>query len=219
MAHQRGTPCIYDDLPAADGRQPDDVAFANLDDDQYARALPLLRQHVPYCGAGDGDLLAVDDNLFGYDSAADVVVVAKPDLLRRRDRTLIVREVKTTTKALPTDEAIARDQFDDVVYWFMSLLVGGWITYYGCDDAQVELEILRADSAALFTFRSTDEDVTDIAQLRMDERVTDWHTDTTWPARPGPVCSFCPVAQWCPDRAAPGDPATRAAPDDDLPPF
>jgi hypothetical protein len=201
-AHSRGYGCSPDDLPDADDWSADFVGFSELDLGQYEAALPFLRQHIANCGVGDGSLIAVDEGIYGWDAPADVIVAATPDLVRQFDDELIVREVKTTEKALPESASVARDQFDGVVYWWLSLLAGGWLSHYNCGEGTVELEILRPDGSVVYRYSTADVDLMQIAEVRMDERVTNWHVDSTWPTKPNAGCPTCPVRKWCPDRDA-----------------
>ncbi len=199
-AHSRGIPCSNSDLPAPSEWGANDVAHDVLDVEQYRSALPFLRQHQSHCVVDDGDLLAVDEAMYGWDPAADLVIAATPDLVRQSGDTVIFREVKSTEKALPEDADAARDQFDGVVYWWLSMLNGGWIHRYDCAQGAVELEILRPDSSAVFSYSTSDADLVEIAEDRMDSRVSNWHKDSIWSTKPGPGCADCPVSRWCPDR-------------------
>lgn len=198
-AHSRGLSCSDDDLPEPDFWAADALGADLLEQGQYAAAWPFLRQHVANCSADDGSLIVVDESLVGWDAQADVVVVGVPDLVRQVDQQLIVREVKTTDNALPVSADVARDQFDGVVYWWLSLLAGGWLDHFNCNEGIVELEILRSDASVVYRYSTNDDDLMEIAESRMDARVSDWHTDQTWRAKPNPGCPTCPVRKWCPE--------------------
>lgn len=198
-AHSRGLRCSEEDLP--DVRESHHVAVSELNEDSYGAALPFLRQHLKHCPMSEGvRILSADERLYGWDVTADAVVVSKPDLLYMRDESLVVRETKTTNLGLPEDEASARDSFDEIVYWLLSLLDRGWRQHYGVESAVVELEILSGSGSALYSYPTTDSTLMLIAETRVMHRVSGWHYDTEWPTKPSEHCRTCPMAVWCPDR-------------------
>ncbi|RQW99446.1 hypothetical protein DKL51_08530 [Micromonospora globispora] len=199
IAHSRGLRCGEADLP--DVREPHHVAASELDDDSYRAALPFLRQHLEHCPMSQSvRILSADERHYGWDVTADTVVVSKPDLLYMRDGNLVVRETKTTNLGLPENEASARDSFDEIVYWLLSLLDRGWRQRYGVESATVELEVLGHSGSALYSYSTTDSTLMLIADTRVMHRVAGWHYDTEWATKPSEHCRTCPMALWCPDR-------------------
>jgi hypothetical protein len=197
-----------------------------LDPHEFAIALPYLRRHVATCPlATDGaELLAADENLYGFDATAGVVCVAKPDLVYRIGDRVIVREFKTSLQAALGG---AGDVFGRSVQvpLLISLLAAGVTDAFGGKAASVEVEVLTPGGAELFTWDVDDEATLAHARRQVAEAVQGWHVDDVWQSNPGPQCTWCPVQEWCPDahRAATGATAPAVAfdpePDDESPPF
>lgn len=206
--------------------RPDDPG--PLDPHEFEIALPYLRHHTATCPlATEGaELLAADENLHGFDAAAGVVCVAKPDLVYRIGDRIIVREFKT---ALQAALGGAQDAFGRSVQvpLLIALLAAGVTDAFGGTTASVEVEVLTPGGAELFTWDVDDDATLTQARNRVSEAVREWHVDDVWPAKPGPQCTWCPVQDWCPDAhvapvgsAAPVvEDTLNPEPDDDPPPF
>jgi len=231
-AHDRGTPCTAGDLPDPDAGAGIGLAAGVMDDDTYRLARPYLLAHVGLCPlAAPGAAHARSEELVvGYDATADVMVNNKPDLLYRLGDRLVVRETKTTEKAMPQDREEAYDRWPQVA-WALALLRSGLAARDGATGGRVELEVLTAGGGQMFTWATDEPGVPQMAAGDVRRAVAGWHTDTDWPTNPAPHCAFCPVRRWCPDRdthalgpaPAPGSPEAAAVAEftatDDDPPF
>ncbi|MER7332936.1 MULTISPECIES: PD-(D/E)XK nuclease family protein [unclassified Micromonospora] len=203
VAHARSMPCSEHDLPELSRRSPHDVAFQDFDDATYATIRPFLLHHIKQCPIShEVGLTLLESPLYGWDRTADTIIASAPDAIYLRGKDLVVRETKTTKGELPIDADRARDGFEGIVYWLLTLLGGGWTTRFGCTEGVVELEVLTPQGAALFSYRTSDDTVMLIAETRVSNRVGQWHYDTEWQARPSAHCTTCPMAIWCPDAAS-----------------
>lgn len=208
QAHRRGAPCRPEDLPSPDA--PDLGPAAGLmDRDEYAAVLPYLRRHLDVCplrGPGEITEVSPEPRVTAYDPTADVLVLARPDLLRRVDGQPVWREQKTSL----TDRGITPENVLDLVPQLalaVCLLADG---VFGEPGGLAELEQLTPDAGRVITLDAGDPAVVSAARAVLADRARDWHRDTEFPASPGPWCRLCPVARWCPDALDPEDEAAQA---------
>jgi hypothetical protein len=130
-----------------------------------------------------------------YDSDADVVVAATPDLTGRYDGTRVWRETKSTVHELPDDEA---DAIDIYLAAALDLVLLAALT--AGSPALVELEVLTPDDSRVYALPTDDQVLLTRARQRVAAAALDWHTDTGFEVRPGRHCAWCPVAHFCPAR-------------------
>jgi hypothetical protein len=202
-AHARGRACTAADLPEATAEDCG-LADAVLDRADYHEARPYLLGHLDVCplNAPEGVTeIRCEPTIAAYDSVADVIVIAEPDLLRRVHGRLVYREVKTSAapRGLTRENALsAVPQLALAV----CLIAAG---VFGSRDGLVELEELHPSAAEpLLVFDAADPSVIAAARAVAYERVARWHTDIRFAANPGWWCRYCPVSRWCPDAATDG---------------
>lgn len=200
-AHKRGQVCQPEDLPQPLERDGSDLAAGLLDDGEYVTARPFLLAHLDVCPfrASDVQGVAVEENLFGYDHMAEVVVVSRPDIVYRIGQHLIVREVKTAATAYPAGRDDAYDKHLQVPF-HLALLASGFASDRGCTSGSVDVELLTPDGSQLWSWDTADGALLAVAKGDVRRAVQDWHTDATWDPIPGPHCAWCPVSRWCPER-------------------
>lgn len=191
------TPCNAFDV-AVDPQGWSASAYT-LTGEQAAIGARMLAHHVDVCPL-DSPLqineVLVEPTLAFFDTAANAIVIAKPDLLYREGESWIWREIKTTEKH--------RWHHDDVLEEFPQLALGVLILARGLlggDPAgsRVELETLRP--------YASDPELIDPADPRRVAKAQDvirnmaqpWREDQAFHARPGVACRTCPVSRWCPD--------------------
>ncbi|MBG0823924.1 PD-(D/E)XK nuclease family protein [Planomonospora sp. ID91781] len=193
----RKRPCTLDDLPDPTGSFHG-LAERMMNWDEYQQIWPYLIQHVDVCPLrGPGEVTAVmpEPRVAAYDSTADVVVVANPDLLRRVDGRLVYREQKTSL----TDRGITAENALELVPQLalaVCLIAGG---VFGDTAGTVELEQLTPASGTVIELDAADPGVVTAARAVLAELAGPWHRDTAFRATPGPWCRFCPVSRWCGD--------------------
>ncbi|MGI8336038.1 PD-(D/E)XK nuclease family protein [Actinomadura scrupuli] len=218
-AHSRTPtrPCTPADLPEPDAVRLG-LAGEFMTPEEYREARPFLIGHLEVCPlAGSGAITGItaEPTVAAYDPAADVVVIAGPDLLRRVDGRLVYREQKTTTgpDRFTADGALAQVPQLALAVCLIADGVfggagGGRSGGGGPVPGTVELEVMSPLRAGVLTFDTADPAVVGAARRIVTGLVRDWHHDTAFRARPGRWCTACPVARWCPDRAGaegPGD--------------
>lgn len=218
-AHQRNVPCTPDDLP--DPNQGLGLAEGLLTEEAYRLARPFLLHHVNACPFASGrvEVVLAECSIHGRDAQADVVVVAKPDLVIRRDDTLVVREIKTTGLTVPDNSAAAADLHLAVAF-DLAILAHGLAQHHHCTRGEVELEILTPHGATVFTYATDDPSTMATARQQLKDLAIRWANDTTWTTNPDNHCTWCPVRTWCPDRDRTATRLTAATRvDEDRPPF
>jgi PD-(D/E)XK nuclease superfamily len=211
-AHSRAghRACSASDLPEPGRCEP---GVAALDDLEYRGARPYLLQHLAVCPlAGPGAVtdVAAERLVTAFDTTADVMVIARPDLLRRVDGRLVYRELKTaaaprgitTSNALSLvpQLALAVCMIADGVFGDGPRTAGGHVA------ARVELEVLTPGSAEVISFDTAGAGVVTTARQVLTQLTSAWHGDTRFRATPGAWCAGCPVARWCPDATDPAAP-------------
>lgn len=194
-AHMDDHKCDPSDLDVIDTHFPSD-----LEEGDYLEARAYVTQHAAMCPLGDGArVIGSEVSVYGYDGQADAVIVSKPDLLYvDSDDTFVIRETKTTTLNLPTDEQEAFDTFF-AVPWLLNLIGSGYRGPYRSDNARLELEVLTSDDSRLFSWNLDDARLLRMAKAEVRLRAKKWHRDTTWDSTPGQHCRWCPVRGWCSD--------------------
>ncbi|MEV8289269.1 PD-(D/E)XK nuclease family protein [Streptomyces niveus] len=138
-------------------------------------------------------------SLVVHDPDADVVVVAKTDLLYRRTDTWFLRETKTVRSLDESDPLLAYPQLALALLLAHEGAVPG-TTEEGTTGCRVELERLTGSGPVLTELDGDDGELLAQARRIVTEHATHWHADEEYVARPGKHCETCPVIQWCPSR-------------------
>lgn len=158
----------------------------------------MLGQHLDICPFNAGLItnVSIEPELAFYDTTANVVVVAKPDMLFRDNGAVVWRETKTTQREdrFHDDPLDAHPQLALATVLLADGHLGGEPT-----GARVELETLRPDSGSLECIEPFHEPER-VAKARqvLHDLAEPWRSDEIYTARPtGRVCGACPVSQWC----------------------
>ena len=168
-----------------------------LGPDQARMAARQAAWHLPVC-----PLAAVPD--FGdvrpehtfavHDPAANVIVLAKPDLLYTDRGSWVWRETKTRGRGGFTKTS-ALESFPQVALG-VALLASGIL---GGDPtgSRFEMEILYPDGADIYLLDPRDPATVGRAREIVRDLVAAWHDDLLLDPRPGSWCADCEVARWC----------------------
>ncbi|MCX2949753.1 PD-(D/E)XK nuclease family protein [Lentzea sp. NEAU-D7] len=195
--HRHGAgECNAFDMPMADHRWGEDPYIMS---GEWARiGSQMLGWHLDICPFNAGSItdVSIESDLAFHDTSANVVVVAKPDMLFHDNGAVVWREIKTTQR----DSRYHDDPLDAHPQLALAtvLLADG---HLGGDlaGARVELETLRPDSANLECIEPFHEPER-VAKARriLHDLAEPWRSDEIFTARPtGRVCGTCPVSQWC----------------------
>lgn len=201
--HRRrpGTPC--------DPQIPQDWVPEGyrLPDDQRQLGAVLLRHHAEVCPlwiAGPGSEIRTEPRLVYDDTAADVLVLAEPDLLYQDAGAWVWRETKTTASDRPRRNVLTA---------FPQLALAVQIMAKGLlpgprSGGRVELELLCPGGADLRTLDPFAPEVQEAAERVLREQASGWHAETLFEAAPSSECTTCEMARWCsarkPSESAPG---------------
>jgi hypothetical protein len=167
-----------------------------LADDDRILGARLLRHHAEICPLRYADEVRPEPDLVYDDADANVVVLAKPDLLYQERGSWVWREVKTTgsDRRRPTDLLVAYPQLALGI-----VLVGRGV--FGPGRGWVELEMLRPGGADLTTFDPFTDGVRKRAEQVLVDHVRVWRVDDRFAAAPGRECRRCEVSRWCSAKA------------------
>lgn len=179
---------------------PDDWAGGRpLTDKERAVGFELIRLHAEVCPmkyvAAPEDV-RVEPQLVFRDAEAASLVLVEPDLLYRDSGSWVWREVKTSKRRL---------RFRDLFTRYPQLAVGVELLARGAlggtpSRSRVEVEVLRPGGADLMVLDPFSPEIRGLAREALREVATAWRADDLFVADPGPQCSSCEMARWCPSR-------------------
>lgn len=160
----------------------------------------MLAHHPGVCAFRNAKLITdarSEPTLTFHDTAAQAIVIAKPDLLYLDDGSWVWREVKTTQKP--------RWFHDDLLDEFPQLALAVVLlaeSALGGDPAasRVELEVLRPEGSEISMIDPTDPERVTKARAVLRRLAEPWRGDEVFEAQPGRNCRWCPVSRWCPSR-------------------
>jgi hypothetical protein len=130
-----------------------------------------------------------------YDPDADVVVIAKTDLLYRVADRWTLRETKTVKAPSKEDLLVEYPQLA------LAVLLADAGVLPGGGPCGVELERLTGSGPVVTELEVAAPDVVAQARRVLLKYVSEWHTDTRYPTKAGNACEDCPFTRWCPDAA------------------
>jgi len=201
-AHLRepASACVPADLPDP-GREVaaarDAAELAGLDFDAYIAAWPYLRHHPAECLLrfnGFGDWI-VEPRHVVYDSDADIVVIASPDLTARiSGGGLLWRESKTAD-SVPPDVTLALRRYPAFALFVAVLAAGfdGELRGHGA----AELEVLTPTGAHVFAVPMSDGSLVSEAQRVVAEIGHRYAADARFEPAPSQGCRSCDSYGWC----------------------
>jgi hypothetical protein len=129
-----------------------------------------------------------------HDPVANVIVLAKPDLLYTDRGSCVWRETKTAGSSRTVEFNVLRS-FPQAALGIVMLAAGA----FGGDPShsRVEVEILRPDGVDIHLLDPQDPATVDNARVVLRDYVAAWHGDLLLDPRPGSSCAGCEVARWC----------------------
>jgi hypothetical protein len=157
----------------------------------------MIADHTLTCalGGADGRVEARPEwTAAVFDPVANVVVVAKTDLLYRVGDDWVVRETKTSSVL---DESDLLTQFPQLA---LAVVLSAECGLGVGERVRVELERLGASGPVVGELDVDDPEFVAAARAVIRERVGRWHAVPALTAKPGKACETCPFAQWCPER-------------------
>lgn len=138
--------------------------------------------------------VGVERTVTAYDADANVVVIAKIDLVYRDGPACVLREMKTTEGTDGGDPLARYPQLSLGLLLLAHAVLGD-----GSANGRVELERLTPAGPVVESFHPTNSDHMEQARQVINNLAASWHADTTARAQPGPECHRCAVSQWCPE--------------------
>lgn len=193
---RRSEPCSHDDMPK-DASWPG--PRWKLDADAAEAGMGMLAHHPFVCPMQTGTSEFVIEKTFVFhDTAAQALVIAKPDLVYRDAGAWVWRETKTTRRSQRSGGDVIAD-YPQVA--LATVILGRGLLGGPVDGARVELEILRPTGPDLIVIDPADPGQVDRASSVLQGMAQPWREDATFAAAPGENCRTCPVDRWCPSAA------------------
>jgi hypothetical protein len=190
-----GIACRPEDAP--DGRSSWTAGRWTVPKEQAELGARMIEAHARYCPyklSGVTELVH-ERTLVAHDTAADVLVLAKTDILYKDGPSWVYREIKSDARPDPPRAAdILREQPQLAL---AVLLATSPVIGEDVSTARVELEVLGPHGARLTVIDPFDPAIRSSARGVIHALAADWHADTTAVARPGPHCRNCEMAVWC----------------------
>lgn len=189
--------CTVWDIPA----QPDDWTSGewHVTGEQALAGARMLASHADLCAfhhAGQITEVRLEPTLAFHDTSANVIAIAKPDLLYLDDGAWVWRETKTRQQ-LPRPGP-------DLVRKFPQLALAAVLMAENAlggkpSGQRIELELLAPEGGDVLLVDPSDSAEISKARAVLHDLAAPWHADETAAAHPGPHCADCPVRRWCPD--------------------
>jgi PD-(D/E)XK nuclease superfamily len=167
-----------------------------LSDEERRLGAVLLRHHAEVCPLRAAALqpeIRVEPKLTFDDTAADLVVLAEPDLLYQDAGSWVWRETKTSSSDRPVRNMLA-------AYPQLALavaVIGSEVLPSPHTGGRVELELLCPSGVDLHILDPFAPSTRATAAEMLREQVSGWHKEMLFKAIPGYECASCEVAQWC----------------------
>ncbi|MEW2329423.1 PD-(D/E)XK nuclease family protein [Micromonospora chersina] len=189
-------PCSLADMPTDDGW----AAGLDLDEADVHAGLAMLANHPMVCPLHVGVApMRIEPNYVFYDTSAQAMIIAKPDLVYQDAGAWVWREIKTSQRVADTRPVLeVYPQLALATTVLAAGLLGG-----DTHNARIELEVLRPDRSDLVQIDPHEPE--NLAQARevLRKFAQPWRDDTVFQARSGKSCRTCPVRRWCPSAADP----------------
>ncbi|MFE3644259.1 PD-(D/E)XK nuclease family protein [Streptomyces sp. NPDC059169] len=194
-------PCTVADAPA--NRTDWRVDDWHLTGDDAELGARLIARHAAVCPlrhADPGTTAIAEQLLTFHDPQADVVLVAKPDLLYHSGGSVVWREIKSTKYRTPRGGKDILEQYPQAALALVLLAEG--VLGGDARRSRVEVEILRPSGPDLELVSPRQADRVATARQVIHDLAAPWHRDRTSAPNPGRRCARCEVARWCPATAA-----------------
>ncbi|WP_317452147.1 MULTISPECIES: PD-(D/E)XK nuclease family protein [unclassified Streptomyces] len=168
-----------------------------LSEQDRALGALLLSRHAAVCPlrqVRDRSDVRPEARVVRYDSTADVVAIAAPDLLYRDGGSWVWRETKTSL-AERRGRVPLLERYPQLALG-VALIARGDL---GGDSSgsRIELETLRPGGADLEIVDPFDPGTRTAADKVLKELTDTWHGDSRFEATPGKECARCEMARWC----------------------
>ena len=163
------------------------------------RAAALLSAHIPLCplrGLPTGDHIRSGPTLTADDTAADTLVVHRPDVLHHRRGSWIHRSVLIQEE--DTEQATGTALLDREPRAALGVLLFAAGAITAGPASAVEVETLTPDGARLDVLDPASPAVLAAARRAVRTLAAPGHHDREHAPAPGPACRTCPYQGWCP---------------------
>jgi len=188
--------------------------------EEYLDVCPWLAAHIEICPLAEHETSSTcpEVDVIAKDTDADLLVIARPDLLYARDQKINWRETKTVTAPVvhdPNDFLEAYPQLPLAICMLADRATEGELSVaLGANEpGDVELELLWPGGSQVLKWNAGDLATVSKARHLVAGMVDKWAFDKEWLPSTNPPCRWCSMASICEfANASPGAVA-------ELPPF
>jgi hypothetical protein len=224
-------PCTAEDLPG--DRSSWSAGGHRLEGAQARLGAAMIAAHAGVCplrGLASGSHVRVGHTLAADDTRADVLVLARADVLHHRGRSWIYRAVTTTggapaqggeppsgsgdapspSEGTPASVGGSVLPGDEEALLAAQPRLALAVVLFACGalapgpDSAVELEVLSPRGAFVRSLDPGSARVRAGARRVVHGLAEPWHGDPSHPPTPGEACRDCPYRRWCPAADSPG---------------
>ena len=204
-AHERGIRCSQSDLPDPSSPEVGEIATAlGWSADDYQDVHPWLAAHIEICPLSHHEPSSTcpEVDVIAKDTDADLLVIARPDLLYATNQQINWRETKTVTAPVvhdPDDFLEAYPQLPLAICMLADHATDGElsISLGATEPGEVELELLWPGGSQVLKWNANHPATVSKARHLIAGMVDQWAFDKEWRPSANPPCKWCSMASIC----------------------
>jgi len=204
-AHERGIRCSHGDLPDPSSKEIGELAVSlGWSAEEYLDVYPWLAAHIEICPLAEHETSSTcpEVDVIAKDTDADLLVIARPDLLYARDQKINWRETKTVTAPVvhdPNDFLEAYPQLPLAICMLADRATEGELSVAlgASEPGDVELELLWPGGSQVLKWNAGDLATVSKARHLVAGMVDKWAFDKEWLPSKNPPCRWCSMASIC----------------------
>jgi hypothetical protein len=204
-AYERGIRCTQTDVPDPKTKDIGEVATdLGWGEAEYLDVHPWLLAHTEVCPLSleHPTPTCPEVDVIVKDTDADLLVIARPDLLYSENERINWREFKTVAAPIahhPDDFLQAYPQLPLAICMLADKAIEGELAtaLNTTEPGDVELELIWPGGARVISWAANDPATVSRARHLVAEMVDGWAFDQEWQPSANPPCRWCSMASMC----------------------